>query len=283
MGRSPIETKIVSPARSALRSSAKNPDRIFGGRNWKSTGSADVQERQPAYVFSANEVWNGLKRGETPLCNGLLLDWALWQKEGGEAFRQLSSVLASLSPDEALVPGSLGKLSLDDPRWIPTLKMPYGLDVLLPIASAAVKRVVALAYLLVWSWQEHARNAALLEEAPTRQVTFLIDELECHLHPRWQRTIVRSLLEVVKTLAGEASVQLITATHSPLLLASLEPLFDASTDAWFDLDLVRKGDRSEVTFTRRAFLRRGDATGWLTSEAFDLGSGYSLEAERADV
>jgi histidine kinase len=33
MGRSPIETEIVSPARSALRSSAKNPGRIFGGRN----------------------------------------------------------------------------------------------------------------------------------------------------------------------------------------------------------------------------------------------------------
>ena len=49
----------------------------------------------------------------------------------------------------------------------------------------------------------------------------------------------------------------IAATHSPLLLASIEPFFDAATDAWFDLDLVKNGSGSKVTFTRRAFLRRG--------------------------
>lgn len=250
---------------------------------WKKTKDEDVQERQPAYVFSSREVWEGLKPGDTQLCNGLLADWALWQKEGGEAFRQLTQVLESLSPspEEKLAPGSLGKLSLDDARWIPTLTMPYGLDVPILMASAAMKRVVALAYLLVWSWQEHVRSVALLDEAPTRQVTFLIDELESHLHPRWQRTIVRSLLEVMRGLAGEASVQIVAATHSPLLLASVEPLFDAETDAWFDLDLVRKGEAAEVKLTRRDFVRHGDVSSWLTSEAFDLGSARSLEAEKA--
>jgi len=250
---------------------------------WKSTHEADVQERQPAYVFSSREVWAGLKRDDTQLCNGLVTDWAFWQKEGGEAFRQLSGVLAALSPspEERLSPGELGKLSVEDARWMPTLRMPYGLDVPVELASAAMKRVVALAYLLVWSWQEHVRAVALLDEAPTRQVTFLIDELESHLHPRWQRTIVRSLLEVMRGLAGEASVQIVAATHSPLLLASVEPLFDAETDAWFDLDLEQKGKEREVKLTRRTFVRRGDVSSWLTSEAFDLGSARSLEAEQA--
>jgi hypothetical protein len=240
-------------------------------------------ERQPAYVFSSREVWDGLKHGDTQLCNGLILDWALWQKEGGEAFDQLSQVLKTLSPslEEQLVPGELGKLSIDDARWIPTLKMPYGLDVLILTASAAMKRVVELAYLLVWSWQEHVRSVALLDEAPTRQVTFLIDELESHLHPRWQRTIVRSLLQVMKALAGEASVQIVAATHSPLLLASVEPLFDPQQDAWFDLDLERKGTAADVKLTRRDFVRHGEVSNWLTSEAFDLGSPRSLEAETA--
>jgi len=126
-------------------------------------------ERQPAYVFSSREVWDGLKRGDTQLCNGLILDWALWQKEGGEAFRQLSEVLTALSPspEEQLAPGELAKLSIDDARWIPTLKMPYGLDVPVLTASAAMKRVVALAYLLVWSWQEHVRSVALAAEPPS--------------------------------------------------------------------------------------------------------------------
>ena len=252
---------------------------------WKKTKSADVQERQPAYVFSSREIWNGLRVGDTQLCNGLIADWALWQKEGGEAFRQLTSVLERLSPadGEKLAPGDLAKLSVDDSRWIPTLRMPYGIDVPVLIASAAMRRVVALAYLLVWSWQEHVRAAALIDEPPASQVTFLIDELESHLHPRWQRTIVRSLLEVMRALAGKAAVQLVAATHSPLLLASVEPIFDPQQDAWFDLDLERQDGAEQVYLRKRDFVRRGDVSSWLTSDAFDLKTARSIEAEQAIV
>lgn len=239
-------------------------------------------ERQPAYVFSSREVWDGLRVGEAQPCNGLLADWALWQKEGKEAFAQLVDALAALSPSNAepLKPGQLTKLSVDDARWIPTLRMPYGVDVPVLHASAAIKRVVALAYLLVWSWQEHRRTAALLDEPPAGQITFLIDELDCHLHPRWQRTIVKSLLAVMRDLARSAKVQLVAATHSPLLMASVEPLFDPKQDAWFDLDLDSGTKTPCVRLARRDFLRRGDASSWLTSEAFDLGSARSLEAEQ---
>ncbi len=250
---------------------------------WKETKDTDIQERQPAYIFSSREVWNGLKSGETQLCNGLVADWALWQKEDGEAFHQLTSVLAALSPSaaEQLAPGDLTKLSVDDARWIPTLRMPYGIDVPVLYASAAMRRIVALVYLLVWSWQEHVRAAALLDEKPTAQVTFLIDELESHLHPRWQRTIVRSLLQVMKALAGKAAVQIIGATHSPLLLASLEPIFEPEEDAWFDLDLERRNGSSQVLLRKREFVRLGEVSDWLTSEAFDLKIARSLEAEEA--
>ncbi|EYF03415.1 Hypothetical protein CAP_5608 [Chondromyces apiculatus DSM 436] len=136
---------------------------------WRKAPGGDLQERQPAYVFSAREVWNGLKAGEVQLCNGLIADWALWQKEGGTAFEQLSAALHALSPsaEEALVAGKLGRLSVGDARWIPTLRMPYGRDVPVPMASAGMRRIVALAYLLVWAWQEHVRAAELLDEPPT--------------------------------------------------------------------------------------------------------------------
>lgn len=246
---------------------------------WKE--KAEGTERQPAYVFSSREVWDGLRAGETQLCNGLLADWALWQKEDKETFEQLSAVLAAVSPSQqdGLVPGQLTKLSVDDARWMPTLRMQYGIDVPLLHASAAVKRVVALGYLLVWSWQEHRRAATLLDEPPTAQVTFLIDELECHLHPKWQRTIVNSLLVVMRRLAGNASVQLIAATHSPLLMASVEPRFDPLQDAWFDLDLDETRRQPRVLLAKRDFERQGDASSWLTSDAFDLPSARSLEAE----
>lgn len=105
----------------------------------------------------------------------------------------------------------------------------------------------------------------------------LIDEIESHLHPRWQRTILHSVLRLAEILHKSATVQLIAATHSPMILASAEPFFDAAKDAWFDLDL----EAGEVVLRKRDFVRRGDVSNWLTSEAFDLKSARSLEAEQA--
>ena len=61
-------------------------------------------------------------------------------------------------------------------------------------------------------------------EKRTAQVVLLIDEREGHLHPRWQRTSLKSLLTIAEALHEQAQVQLLTATHSPLILASAEPL-----------------------------------------------------------
>ncbi len=149
-------------------------------------------------------------------------------------------------------------------------------------ASAGIRRVLALSYLLVWSWQEHHRASEQLDQPSTRQVIFLIDEIEAHLHPRWQRQIVKPLLDIVESLADHAAeVQIIAATHSPLVPASMEPLFDPERDAWFDLDLAHDETPPRVVLQRRPFIRRGDAASWLTSDAFDLKEARSLEAEEA--
>ncbi|MFT4125161.1 MAG: ATP-binding protein [Gordonia sp. (in: high G+C Gram-positive bacteria)] len=250
---------------------------------WRNEGGTDVQDRPPAYVFSPRDVWDGLRDPRGTLCNGLVSDWAGWQREGGVAFRQLCAVLRRLSGDgsDVLTPGPLTRVSLDDVRDIPTLETEYGGPVPVLYASSGVRRILALAYLLVWSWQEHRRAAELRGEEPTRQVVFLIDEVEAHLHPRWQREVVSALLEVTRELAGDADVQQIVATHSPLVMASAEPHFDDELDGWFDVDLVRSdpGTRAEVRLTKRPFERLGDASNWLVSEAFDLHSARSREAE----
>ena len=86
----------------------------------------------------------------------------------------------------------------------------------------------------------------------------------------------------MKTLVKRANVQLIAATHSPLIMASLEPLFDEMKDAWLDLDLVKdeSTDKTRVELTPRPFIRQGDVARWLLSEAFDLPSTHSVEAEK---
>lgn len=245
---------------------------------WRNQDGMDVQERTPAYVFGSAEVWDGLNgKDGKPLCNGLVMDWGGWQKEKGAAFKSLCAVLEVLSPStkEGLEPGKFTRISLDDARDIPTIRMPYGQDVAVLHASAGMRRILALAYLLVWTWEEHQQAARLLGEETTRQVVFLIDEVESHLHPQWQKRIVPALLAVVKALIGKADVQIITATHSPLIMASVEPMFDATKDAWFDLDFERK----KVVLRAREFEKHGEAARWLTSEAFDLESGRATEYE----
>lgn len=269
----PIKSGLVFYAMSDGSFAVWDPERNY----WRD--KEDPSERQDAYVFTPKEVWDGLQTQDGSwLCNGLIRDWAGWQKENGRAFQSLTAVLRQLSPDadEVLEPGALTRISLTDVRDMPTIKMPYGMEVPILHVSAGMRRIIALAYFLVWCWEEHLKAVELKGVEPESRVTFLIDEVESHLHPRWQRSVIPSLLEVMQLLATEAKVQLVAVTHSPLVMASVEPTFDAEQDAWFDLDL----DSNEVMLHQRTFIRHGDASRWLTSEAFDLRSSRSIEAEK---
>ena len=168
---------------------------------------------------------------------------------------------------------------MNDARDIPTVRMGYGQDVPILYASLGVRRIAALAYMLSWAWREHVIASKQLGQASSSRIVMLFDEIEAHLHPRWQRAIVPALLRVVQTLTDDegASVQLIGATHSPLVLASVEPFFDAAKDAWFDLDL----EQHNVFLRKRPFVRHGEVGNWLVSEAFDLKEPRSLEGELA--
>jgi hypothetical protein len=254
---------------------------------WKKKGNIDVQERLPAYVFSSKDVWDGLpvllEGKTTKVSNGLVADWASWIREGRDDAKRMAGVLALLAPtmgDNSLKPGdTFARLSINDARDIPTVRMGYGQDVPILYASLGVRRIAALAYMLSWAWREHLVASRQLAQEPSSRIVMLFDEIEAHLHPRWQRAVVPSLLKVAQTLtdAAGASVQLIAATHSPLVLASVEPLFDVKLDAWFDLDL----EGQKVELRKRPFVRLGEVGNWLTSEAFDLAEPRSLEGERA--
>ena len=256
---------------------------------WKAKGKADVDDGLPGYVFSAKQVWDGLEiesggKRET-VCNGLLLDWAIWIRENGSNARRMAELLRGLAPpgEQLAVGSTLQRLSVNSGRDIPTIRTAYADSVPIVHASAGVRRVVGLAYMLLWSWFEHCLAAEQRGEPKASQVILLFDEIESHLHPRWQRSILKSLLGTAQSLHN-AKIQLLAVTHSPLILASAEPIFDPATDAWFDLDLIPGADQGPATVgvERRPFVRRGTAGRWLISPAFDLKSeGRSLEAEEA--
>jgi len=254
---------------------------------WKKQGNIDVQERLPAYVFSSKEVWDGLRVSVdgklTQVSNGLVADWASWIREGKDDAKRMASVLALLAPtsdNQTLKPGDgFARLSVNDARDIPTVRMGYGQDVPILYASLGVRRIAALAYMLSWAWREHVIAAKQLGQDASSRIVMLFDEIEAHLHPRWQRAVVPALLKVVQTLTDDAgaSVQLIAATHSPLVLASVEPLFDTSQDKLFVLDIKDH----VVALNEQPWAMQGDVINWLVSESFGLQQARSMEAEKA--
>ncbi len=252
---------------------------------WRRRGNIDVQDRLPGYVFSAQEVWTGLtvpiEGRETPVCKGLLDDWSSWIRENGENARRMAEVLGTLAVrGEPWEVGPILRLSVDDARDIPSIKTEYSEAIPIVHASSAVRRIAGLAYMLVWAWSEHLRAARQLRLRVAGQVILLFDEIDAHLHPRWQRAIVPAILRVMDDLTGrDPGVQLLAATHSPLVLASMEPHFDENTDRLFHLE-ARDG---RVQLDAVPWAPQGDALNWLVSDIFGLRQARSVEAERAIV
>jgi hypothetical protein len=310
---------VWDPARN-YRHDDENEDayrarRMMDIRNYRPDDeNENGRERPPAYQFTKDQVWDGLEEGEGKekviICNGLLRDVESWRARSNGSFALLGGVLEGLSEREnaPLIFGEGVRVRLDDVRDIPTLQMPYG-SVPVTQAAAGMRRVLALAYLLVWAWEEHVRAAGLQKDSPTNRIVVLFDEVEAHLHPKWQRVFLPSLIKVVdgllvtgrveaikndpaKILDQKAravgkeiprSVQIIATTHAPMVLASVETLWRGDKDKLFILDIKRDdpGTKAGVTLAETPWARQGDVVGWLVSNAFGMRQARSKEAEDA--
>jgi hypothetical protein len=251
---------------------------------WKTLQTKGVEQpdRPKAYHFSPDALWNGLEEDKRILCNGLIRDWVSWQNQPDQdktsPFSLLSSVINQLSPhpSEWMKPGKPVRVSLEDVRDIPTIDLPYG-SVPVIHASAGMKRILSLAYLLVWTWYEHVKASELLGQAPTNQLILLMDEVESHLHPQWQRSIVPAILGVANGLNKKIKTQVVATTHSPLVLASVEPDFSETKDKLFLFSL----EGGSVSLEELPWAKQGDAVNWLVSDVFGLKQARSREAEIA--
>lgn len=250
---------------------------------WRRNKAKDVDDpdRPAALHLRAGEAWDVIhSEGGKVICRGLIEDWVTWQQTNSAEFKALSAALDRLSPSdgEKLVPGPLTRMSLDDVRQHPTLALPYG-NIPVTLASAGMQRILMVAYLLVWAWEGHVSASKILRQEPERRIVVLFDEPETHLHPRWQRTLLPSLLGAIGALQDRMKPQILVSTHSPLVLASMEPLFDEATDRLFSLSL--DDATKAVTIDQLPFVKRGDIVSWLVSELFGLDQARSLPAEEA--
>lgn len=235
--------------------------------------------RSNAFQFTDSEIWNGLTLdggdASSRVCEGLVRDVVRWAVESDSAeFARLAALVEQLAGHEPFrLSRKVGRVYIDDARDYPYLVGPSGEE---PIsrAPAGLRRILGLAYLVVWAWREHRIAAALKKRPPSNSLVLLFDEVENHLHPRWQRTILPNLL---RGLNDEVRLQVVASTHSPLVLASVEPIFDEDKDKLFHLDL----EAATVRLREEPWAKQGDVVNWLVSDVFGLEQGRSIEAERA--
>jgi len=232
------------------------------------------------YRLEPEALWNGLSIDGKKKCKGLVEDLVDWQTQSSpvktaayELFNKVLSVVSN--PLEPLVLSKPRRLYLDDIREFPVIKFSYE-ETPVEHCSSGVKRILGLAYSIVWAWIEHLAAAELTNEKPGDEILFLIDEPESHLHPSWQRSIIPSLLNnLTKSLVPSPAIQWVMTTHSPLVLTSIEPFFQTESDRLFCFQT----GKDSVEVTQEEWSLNGDTIGWLTSDIFGLNSTRSKEAE----
>ena len=109
------------------------------------------------------------------------------------------------------------------------------------------------------------------------EFVILFDEVEAHLHPRWQRAFLPAVFDVVDLLQQDIDIQIVASTHAPLVLASVEPLFDEDRDLIVHVAL----EKGKVSARKIPWAKQGDTVNWLVSDVFGLKQARSKEAEQA--
>jgi putative AbiEii toxin of type IV toxin-antitoxin system len=180
-------------------------------------------------------------------------------------FNKLKTVIASL------LPGDLTAEDIDvrGPRGVKDpdesgvhVRTPSGMT---PLADLSLGYQAMFAWTVDLAWRLFSAYPTSAEPLSESAIV-LIDEVDLHLHPSWQRKIRRHLLDHFP------KVQFIATTHSPV--TAQETLSEGGNVA-----VVRWEDNEAHILNRP--IPRGD---WrydqlLTSELFGFGSDRSLQAE----
>ena len=131
----------------------------------------------------------------------------------------------------------------DDSGFYPTFSTLDGPMPLNTLSQGTQSIIQWLAHLLI-GYGEYYDYAERLEELPG---ILIVDEIDAHLHPSWQRRIIPTLTRHFPNL------QIFCSTHSPLMLAGLKQ---------GQVHLLQRDDTGKVTVSKND----ADIAGWSADE-----------------
>lgn len=135
------------------------------------------------------------------------------------------------------------RVAEDENGLFPQFRTPDG-DVPLNVLSQGTQSIIQWLAFLLFGYAKYYDYASDLEK---RAGVVIIDEIDAHLHPSWQRRIIPTLRHHFPNL------QLFCSTHSPLMLAGLKA---------GQVQLLKRGDHGKITVSRN----ETDIVGWSADE-----------------
>ena len=177
------------------------------------------------------------------------LDYASTRREKPairEALNQVSLVVSEITKGSKVTEGfpiQFIGVAEDSRGLYPAFRTPDG-DLPLDVLSQGTQSMIQLLSHILLRYAEYYDFPSDLKEKPG---IVILDEIDAHLHPAWQRRIIPALTKYLPNL------QIICSTHSPLMLAGLHE---------GQVQLLRRGDDGKVTVSRN----ESDIAGWTADE-----------------
>ena len=186
---------------------------------------------------------SSLIRDEAVIESIIELDYRAYRQNDPAIRSIINKVAAIASEITEGFPIEFLRIAEDDEGLFPQFRTPDG-DVPLNVLSQGTQSILQwLAYLLI-GYAQYYDYPPNLEEKPG---ILIIDEIDAHLHPSWQRRIIPVLRHHFPNL------QLFCSTHSPLMLAGLQA---------GQVQLLKRDKGGKITVSRN----ETDSVGWSADE-----------------
>lgn len=217
------------------RKLANSLERLFGGAE---SIEPELRKRHELIATDATMVSD-----ESVIRRMIDLDYAAY-RQGKPHIRQLIEQVASIASEVTDgFPVEFLRVGQDEQGLFPEFKTPDGI-LPLNVLSQGTQSIIQWLAQFLFGYAQYYDYPENLAEKPG---ILLVDEIDAHLHPSWQRRILPALTGHFPNL------QIFCSTHSPLMLAGLKE---------GQVQLLRRDANGQVTVSRN----ETDIIGWSAEE-----------------
>ena len=171
------------------------------------------------------------------------LDYAAYRQGRPEIRNVIHKIISMVSEVTEGFPVRFAGVGEDEGGLFPRVATPSGV-LPLDVLSQGTQSIIQCLARLTIGYAEYYRFPADFDDKPG---VLVIDEIDAHLHPSWQRRIIPTLLRHFPKL------QIFCSTHSPLMLAGLKA---------GQVQLLRRGEDGKVSVSTN----ESDIAGWSADE-----------------